>query len=169
MSKLPALRTTLLLLSLFAVPALLALAQAKPDASPAAKPPDDLTATINALDTALFDAFNNCDSAKFGSFLADDLEFYSDQGGLAIGKQAMIDQLKNFACGNLRRELAAGTLEVHPLQGFGAVEIGVHRFYRPTRPGETLQDARFIQIWQLKDGAWKITRIISLDRHSPTQ
>jgi hypothetical protein len=29
----------------------------------------------------------------------------------------------------VRRELEDGSLEVYPMTGYGAVEIGVHRFY----------------------------------------
>src|SRR4051812_42349099 len=32
---------------------------------------------------------------------------------------------------DVRRELVAGTLEVHRIKGYGAVEIGRHRFYHP--------------------------------------
>ena len=38
--------------------------------------PDLLFQTIQSLDAQLFDAYNHCDLEKFGSFLADDLEFY---------------------------------------------------------------------------------------------
>jgi hypothetical protein len=39
-----------------------------------------------------------------------------------------VEALKNNICGKVRRELVAGTLEVYPLHGFGAVEIGVLAF-----------------------------------------
>lgn len=47
-----------------------------------ASPPDDLTATIRALDAEVFDAYTKCHLPKFAASFADDLEFYHDQGGL---------------------------------------------------------------------------------------
>jgi hypothetical protein len=44
------------------------------------------------------------------------------------------------------------------------VEIGVHRFHHPgTQDHDVLGEAKFIHLWQYKDGAWKITRVISYD------
>jgi hypothetical protein len=45
---------------------------------------------------------------------------------------------------------------------YGAVEIGVHRFYHPDDKGN-VGEAKFIHVWQNRDGAWKITRVISYD------
>jgi hypothetical protein len=59
---------------------------------------------------------------------------------------------------------------VYPIHDFGAVEIGVHRFYHPNGPKpDTPGEAKFIHIWQLKDGVWKVTRVISIDHHSAAQ
>jgi len=127
--------------------------------------PADLFATIQALDAKLFDAYNRCDLDTFGSMLADDLEFYHDQTGLSVGRQKTIDAVRQNICGKVHRELVPGTLEVYPLKGFGAVEIGVHRFTHPGDPGPG-GEAQFIHIWQFNDGAWKITRVISFDHHA---
>jgi Domain of unknown function (DUF4440) len=70
-------------------------------------------------------------------------------------------------------ELRIGTtaehsvLEVYPMDGCGAVEMGVHRFHHlgPENrepPGE----AKFVHLWHNTDGAWKISRVISYDHHS---
>jgi hypothetical protein len=61
----------------------------------AAPAPEALFQTIQALDMQLFDAYNRCDLEKFGSLLADDLEFYHDKTGLARGRQAIVDGVKN--------------------------------------------------------------------------
>ena len=55
----------------------------------AAPAPDPLFQTIQLLDTKLFDAYNHCDLEKFGSLLADDLEFYHDKSGLSRGRPAL--------------------------------------------------------------------------------
>ena len=126
---------------------------------------DPLYQTVSGLDTALFDAYNKCDLIKLASLVADDLEFYHDQTGLSVGKQALIDAVKNNICGKVQRELVAGSLEVYPLKGYGAVEIGVHRF---RHPGDTnnVGDAKFVHLWQLKDGIWKVTRVISFNHNA---
>jgi hypothetical protein len=122
---------------------------------------EELTKAITALDKQLFDAYNTCDIEKLGTLVADDLEFYHDKTGLAVGKKPFLDAIKMNICGKVTRELVPGSLEVYPLHGYGAVEIGMHRFHHP---GDSdVGEAKFVQLWQYKDGAWKITRVISYD------
>jgi hypothetical protein len=129
--------------------------------------PDDLTVKITTLDAEVFDAYNRCDLTKFGSFFADDLEFYHDQGGLSVGRQALVEGVKNNICGKVHRDSIPGTLAVYPLKGYGAVETGIHLFCDPKsttgKCGDGSGVARFIHLWQNKDGGWKITRVISYD------
>jgi hypothetical protein len=128
---------------------------------------DPLFNTIQSLDTQLFDAYNHCDLEKFGSFLADDLEFYHDKTGLSRGRATLVEGIKNNICGKVTRELVPGTLEVYPVANYGAVEIGVHRFHHPGHEeAGSVGEAKFIHLWQNKDGVWKITRVISFDHQS---
>ncbi len=122
--------------------------------------------TVKALDAQLFDAYNNCQLDKFESFFTDDVEFYHDQGGVTLGKRDLTDAVKKNICGKVTRELVADKLEVYPMRGFGAVEIGVHLFHHPADPKEPDGEAQFIHLWQNKDGVWKITRVISFDHHA---
>ena len=135
---------------------------------PGCAAPDPLFQTIQSLDAKLFDAYNHCDLEKFGSLLADDLEFYHDKGGLSVGRQATVEGVKNNICGKVTRELVPGTLEVYPIANYGAVEIGVHRFHHPQDSGN-VGEAKFIHLWQNKEGVWKITRVISFDHHPSTK
>ncbi|HMH13885.1 MAG TPA: nuclear transport factor 2 family protein [Edaphobacter sp.] len=138
-------------------------AQAVP-ALDAIKTDAELTSAITALDTQLFDAYNTCDIDKLGSMVSDDLEFYHDKTGLAVGKKNFTDAIKNNICGKVTRELVKGSLEVYPLKGYGAVEIGVHRFHHPgAQDYGVVGEAKFVHLWQYKDGAWKVTRVISYD------
>jgi ketosteroid isomerase-like protein len=140
-------------------------APAVPVAAAAAEQ-DALFATIQSLDTRLFDAYNHCDLTTFGSMLADDLEFYHDKTGLMRGRQAVVDAVKKNICGKVTRELVPGTLEVYPIANYGAVEIGVHRFHHPGDKGtEGMGEAKFIHLWQETNGTWKVTRVISFDHH----
>ena len=127
----------------------------------------ELDKAITTLDAALFDSYNRCDLEKFSSFFADDVEFYHDQGGVTLGRAALTDSIKKNICGKVTRELLPGTLQVHFMKGYGAVEMGVHRFHHPGHEDtEGVGEASFIHLWQYKDGAWKITRVISYDHHS---
>jgi Domain of unknown function (DUF4440) len=134
-----------------------------------ASAPDPLFQTIQSLDAQLFEAHNHCDLEKFGSLLADDMEFYHDVGGFSRSRQTTVEGVKNNICGKVTGELVPGTLEVYPIANYGAVEIGVHCFHHPgLANAETVGEAKFIHLWQNKDGAWKVTRIISYDHHSLT-
>ena len=53
------------------------------------------------------------------------------------------------------------------MHGYGAVEMGVHRFHHPNAENaEPVGEAKFIHLWQNRDGVWKITRVISYDHHA---
>ena len=130
------------------------------------KSPEDLQKLISSLDAELFDAYNRCDVEKFSSFIADGVEFYHDQSGKMVGKEKLAESLKNNICGgDVRRVLVPGSLEVHRMKGFGGVEIGIHRFEHP-KSKSPVGEARFIHLWECKDGVWKITRVISFDHHT---
>jgi len=120
-----------------------------------------------ALDAALFDSYNKCDLDKFASFFVDDVEFYHDQGGVTLGKAALTDSIKKNICGKVTRELVPGSLKVFHMKGYGLLETGVHRFHHPGHEDtEGVGEGQFIHLWQYKDGAWKVTRVISYDHHS---
>jgi hypothetical protein len=108
----------------------IAFAQATTPASKAAMS-DELFQTISRLDKQVFDAIDRCDMKTESSFWADDAEFYHDKNGLMAGGPQIVDAIKNNLCGKVKRELVPGMLEVYPLPGYGAVEIGVHRFLHP--------------------------------------
>jgi hypothetical protein len=94
------------------------------------------------------------------------LEFYHDLGGVTNYEQNINAFEKTFLSERkLRRELVKGSMEVYPIKDFGAVETGRHVFY-VTEKGEKEQlssEAKFVHLWQKKNGVWKITRIISYD------
>ncbi len=127
----------------------------------------ELDKAVAALDAALFDAYNRCDLEKFASLFSDDVEFYHDQGGITLGKAALANSLKRNICGKVTRELVPGSLQAYHMKGYGAVETGVHRFHHPGHDDtEPVGEAKFIHLWQYKNGAWKITRAISYDHHA---
>jgi len=122
--------------------------------------------TIAAQDERLFDAYNSCDLKTLSDVVSHDLEFYHDRTGLSRGRAAFIDAIKNDICGKVRRELIPGTLEAHPLNTYGAVEIGEHIFCPATPSACNLKSggaAKFIMLWQQTPIGWKLTRVISYD------
>ncbi len=147
----------------FSLLVLLSLCVVRTDAQSAAQP-DPLFTTIQSLDTKLFNAYNHCDLTTLGTMVSDDLEFYHDQTGLSVGKEPFLAAIKQNICGKVQRELLSGTLEVYPLKGYGAVEIGIHRFHHPEN-AENVGDAKFVTLWQNKDGVWKVTRVISYNHN----
>ncbi|HEY8255847.1 MAG TPA: nuclear transport factor 2 family protein [Rhizomicrobium sp.] len=140
-------------------------------AQPAAEPKADaLFDTIRAQDAKLFGAYNSCDLKTLGDMVSEDLEFYHDQTGLARGRQAFVDAIRSNICGKTHRELVPGTMEVYPLKGYGAVEIGDHVFCPAATPSacnaQTSGMAKFTMLWQQTDAGWKLTRVISYDHVS---
>lgn len=126
---------------------------------------DPLFLTVQALDAKLFDAYNHCDLKALGAMVSDDLEFYHDQTGLSVGKGPFLAAIRENVCGKVQRELLPQTLEVYPLQGYGAVELGIHRFHHPQHPEDGMGDARFVTLWQNKQGVWTVTRVISFEHN----
>jgi uncharacterized protein (TIGR02246 family) len=157
---------TVLIVSLFVLIAMQAHAQAVPALDDIKSQPE-LDKAIAALDAALFDSYNRCDLEKFASFFAEDVEFYHDQGGVTLGRGALTESVKKNICGRVTRELVPGTMQVYHMKGYGAVEMGIHRFHHPGHEDtEPVGEGKFIHLWQYKDGAWKITRVISYDHHN---
>lgn len=119
---------------------------------------------IQLQDSLLFAAFNSRDINTFKNYFSDDLEFYHDKGGLT-GLDNTVTFLKTTAAQNnqLKRELVKGSLEVYPIPGYGAMEIGAHQFCHFENGKEECGIFKFVQIWQKKDGQWKITRVVSYD------
>lgn len=125
----------------------------------------DLYSEIARADSSLFNAFNKCDSGTYKKYFRDDLEFYHDLGGLTIGIKNELQSFREMCARNshIRRELVKSSLEVYPLENYGAVEIGIHRFFH-TNKGQQEKPSgtyKFIHVWQKKEGQWKISRVIS--------
>lgn len=115
------------------------------------------------MDSMMFDAFNTHNLAVLGSLFSSDVEFYHDKGGLSNYSSTM-NSFKNVAeqTPGLRRELVAGTMEVYPVPGYGAIEMGEHRFTHIEDGKQVVGVFKFTHIWQFKDGLWKVTRVVSV-------
>ncbi|MBK5270065.1 MAG: nuclear transport factor 2 family protein [Bacteroidia bacterium] len=122
----------------------------------------DLFMEIAHMDSVVFNAFNTRDIEKFKTLFTGDLEFYHDKGGLT-NYDHTIDFLKTTTKLNnqLKRELVKGSLEVYPIPGYSALEIGAHTFCHLENGKQDCGTFKFVQIWQKKNGEWKISRVVS--------
>src|SRR6185437_13486728 len=114
------------------------------------------------MDSVYFNAYNSCDMATQAALYSDSLEFYHDKGGLQTSKQAVLDAIRKNICGKVTRALVPGSIEVYPIAGYGAVEIGLHRFVNHQESETPSKPDKFILIWRHLDNRWQITRVISL-------
>ncbi|HEX8638034.1 MAG TPA: nuclear transport factor 2 family protein, partial [Pyrinomonadaceae bacterium] len=127
---------------------------------------NDLSNQITAFDAVLFEAYNKCDIDKVGTFFAEDLEFYHEKGGLTLTRDATLSLMRKNLCGNdnkVRRELVKGTMFVSPINNYGAVQTGEHRFYLTQKGQKEKMDGigKFVMLWRKAGDQWKISRVIS--------
>ena len=122
---------------------------------------DSLYITIAKQDSIFFDTYNTCKLDAYMEFFADTFEFYHDKGGLMTSHKEMRESVQKYICNKVQRELKKGSIEVSPVPGFGAVEIGMHRFHNLVEKSIS-RWARFVIIWKQEGDKWKISKVISL-------
>lgn len=133
-------------------------------ASPPERTPEALARVVAELDSAVFDSFNRCSDpgelARHAGYFAEDVEFYHDNGGVTWNRDDMLARTRDNACGKYRRELVEGSLEVHPVKGFGAIAQGTHRFCEAASSTcDGLAD--FVMVWREQEERWQLTRVLS--------
>lgn len=126
------------------------------------KAEDTLYTQIAHMDSVLFNAFNNRDTATFKNLFTRDLEFYHDKGGLT-GYEQTIGFMRSTVqnANGLRRELVPGTLKVYPIPNYGAMEIGSHTFCHLENGKLDCGTFKFVHIWKKIGEEWKIARVVS--------
>ena len=135
--------------------------------------------TIFTKDSLFWAGYNDCNIAQCRPLIADNVEFYHDKGGILNGVEALCEALQKNLCNNpvyhLRREAIDSTVKVFPLSSanvfYGAIISGEHLFYVTDKGQKEYLDghANFMQLWILKDGVWKMTRILSYNHHPATK
>jgi ketosteroid isomerase-like protein len=124
----------------------------------------EMIASITRLDSAMFSAFNAHDADALADFFTRDLEFYHDKGGLAGFDTTMARFRRLFERNRdtgMRRELVPGSLEVHPLGDFDALEICQHRFCHRENGKDDCGTFKNIMVWRNDNGTWRVARVIS--------
>ena len=138
-----------------------------------------LESAIAKRDAEFFETlFVGCDPKRFGSMITSDFEMYHDKEGFIPGGGAgfTADYAKNCEARKApdawrsRRELVPGTMTVHRISNYGAIEQGNHVFYerKGDGPEKKVGKARFTQLWKLEGGEWKLSRVFSYD-HAPVK
>ncbi len=127
----------------------------------------DLRQKIIKLDLEFFDAFNTCNLSKWRKYLSEDIEFYQDNDDVTTTRKELepsfLDRCGPDNTAKLQRELIEETVEVHPIQGYGAVQMGSHHFWTAENNEriKVVAKPKFVHLWRNRNGVWQITRVIS--------
>jgi CubicO group peptidase (beta-lactamase class C family) len=117
-----------------------------------------------AADQKLFNAYNTCNISGFSDSLAADLEFFHDTTGLTDHDWNV--RALRARCAEktkYRRELEDQSVRIYPVPGYGALELGVHRFYEQPADGPEKLDGtpQFANVWRKTSEGWKLERVLS--------
>jgi hypothetical protein len=150
-----------LLLSIFIYSSALAQNQIQKSA---AITKNELFNKIANLDSLLFAAYNSKNLDLMKNFFTSDLEWYQDNGGL-IGFEKVFENFNSIFNRDydLKRSLIKESLEVHLIEGYGAIEIGMHQFKHIENGKLEIGTFKFLMIWKNDNGNWKISRVVSYD------
>jgi len=137
---------------------------------PGAAQTPEMTAAIRQADAALFAAvFDRCDTDAVAAMLTGDFRFVHDKDGessrakFLANLKGHCDRVKTAEDFPARRELVDGSLEVWPINNYGALEVGVHRFYArlPGKPETLTETGNFMILWKQEGGKWLMAESIS--------
>jgi hypothetical protein len=56
-------------------------------------------------------------------------------------------------------------MNVYPLNKYGAIQIGTHRFYaiQQGKPDRLTETGQFTHVWKEENGQWRLARVLSYD------
>lgn len=143
-------------------------------------PIQELYQTLLKLDSMVFEnAFEICDYRQVSEFFTKDFEFYHDKGGFITSSLEQAIAQNKERCANwfvdglpkTKRELIKNSVKVFPMNNYGAIQTGEHRFYSlmEDKTYRLVEQAKFTHLWKLDEsGIWKISRVLSYD-HQPIE
>ena len=144
--------------------AMLLLEAASAQERKVAQTSQELYNEIARADSMIFGYFNKQQFEPFKAMFTKDLEWFQDNGGLEDYNTVFKNFKEMFARPyKLNRQLVSGTLEVHPIKNYGAIEIGTHQFKHMENGKEEVGNFKFLMIWKKTNGQWKISRVVSYD------
>ncbi|GAA3615720.1 hypothetical protein Q4Q39_01690 [Flavivirga amylovorans] len=93
----------------------------------------DLEAIIKHHDSIFWKGLNSCNLNILKNQVSDELEFYHDKDGLTKGAETFLKyQRKTYALqkviGDLRHKAVESSIEIHPINNYGAIITGNHVF-----------------------------------------
>jgi ketosteroid isomerase-like protein len=148
--------------------------EAEVNLTPGAQARPGLREEIVAADAAFFKAFfDTCDVAAVRRYVTDDFEMFHDKGGRVMGSGAELvketeDKCRRQAEGTdflSTRKLDPESLKVYPLNNYGAIATGTHRFYavKAGEPDRLTETGQFTTVWKEENGEWRMARALSYD------
>lgn len=135
---------------------------------------DELYARFMAFDSLIFEVgFNQCDPVHMKVLIDEDCEFFHDQSGYSRGREFIVNSITEGLCKlpyKATREVIRESVKVYPLytrEGnlYAVLQTGDHKFwarYEGKEP-EVTSVAKFSHLWVLKEGEWKLSKVISYD------
>jgi len=131
---------------------------------PVVAPAGTLRDQILSADRQLFDVYNTCNTVQFSRSLASDLEFFHDSTGLT-GHDWNVNAVEKRCAESTKyhRSRDEQSVQIFPVPGYGALEMGTHRFYEKGADGSEKLDVTpgFANVWKQTPDGWKLTRVLS--------
>ena len=125
----------------------------------------ELYEEIAMQDSLMFAAYNTQNLDKLKTYFSTDLEWFQDNSGLLNYNTVFAtfgDVFKREW--KLTRQLVKGSLEVHPVKDYGAIETGSHQFRHVENGKEEVGTFKFLMIWKkVSDNKWQVTKVVSYD------
>jgi CubicO group peptidase (beta-lactamase class C family) len=139
----------------------------------------DLFIQLKKTDSLFFEeGFNKCNFEILETYIPTDFEFYHDENGTQDREQ-FITAFRESICSNSERKpirkVVEESLEVYRLKNngetYGAIQKGTHLFYikEPNKELYLTNIAKFTSIWNLENGNWKLSRVLSYDHKEPNK
>lgn len=136
-------------------------------------------AQLKKTDSLLFErGFNNCDFEILAELVDENFEFYHDENGIQ-NREQFLKGFKESICSTPNRKpirkVIDESLEIYRLKNngetYGAIQKGIHLFYikEPNKELYLTNIAKFTSIWLLKEGNWKLSRVLSYDHKEPNK
>ncbi len=139
----------------------------------------ELFIQLKKTDSLFFEeTFNKCNFDLLETYIPKDFEFYHDVNGISNREQFFKDYRESLCSNPDRkpiRKVVEESLEVFPLKNngeiYGALQKGIHLFYikEPNKEMHLTNIAKFTSLWNLENGAWKLSRVLSYDHKEPNK
>ena len=139
----------------------------------------DLFIQLKKADSLFFEeGFNRCNFETLETYIPNDFEFYHDENGVQ-NKEQFLTSFRESICSNTERKpirkVVKESLEVFRLKNngetYGAIQKGIHLFYikEPNKELYLTNIAKFTSLWNLDNGNWKLSRVLSYDHKEPNK